>query len=121
MGGDLDAIRWKEWKVSFAKMDGDFSTSSRKVTNVPELTNLLADPLQTARKESDMARRWAADNIWLFVPIQAKVKEFLGTIPQYPFQEGLSFGVGNINYQSLAIRKAMMGLQQQQQKKPASN
>ncbi|MCY1419892.1 hypothetical protein D9M71_354940 [compost metagenome] len=118
MNGDLDAIRWKEWKVTFAQMDGDFSTSARKVTNVPELTNLLADPFQTARKESPLARRWAADQLWLFVPIQAKVKQFLGTLPQYPFQEGTSFGVGNINYQSLAVKKAMMGLQQQ---KPASN
>ncbi|MCY1261837.1 choline-sulfatase [compost metagenome] len=112
MGGDLDAIRWKEWKVSFAKMDGDFGSGVRKVTNVPELTNLLADPFQTARRDSPMARRWAADQMWLFVPVQDKVKQFMATIPQYPFQEGVTFGVGNINYQSLAVRKAMMQVQQ---------
>ncbi|MNP23979.1 hypothetical protein D3C76_1167100 [compost metagenome] len=62
-----------------------------------------------------MARRWAADQMWLFVPVQDKVKQFMATIPQYPFQEGVTFGVGNINYQSLAVRKAMMGLQQLKQ------
>ena len=110
MAGDLDAIRWKEWKLSFAQMEGDFSTSARKVTNVPELTNLLADPFQTARKESPSARRWAADQAWLLVPIKAKVGAFLGTLSQYPFQEGVSLNVGSINYQSLAVKKALMDL-----------
>jgi len=33
---------------------------------------------------------WYAENMWLFVPIQQKVKEFISTIPDYPFQEGSS-------------------------------
>ena len=32
--------------------------------------------------------RWYADNMWIFVPIQGVIKEFLSTIPDYPFQEG---------------------------------
>ncbi|MCY1402757.1 hypothetical protein D9M71_179110 [compost metagenome] len=111
MGGDLDAIRWKEWRVSFASMDGDFGGASRKVTNAPILTNLLADPFQTARQESPMSKRWAADQIWLFVPVQAKVKSFLASLSQFPFQEGVSLNVGNVNYQSLAVKKVLMGLQ----------
>ncbi|MBO3276444.1 arylsulfatase [Pseudomonas schmalbachii] len=119
MGGDLDAIRWKDWRLAFATMDGDFGSAVRKVANVPVLTNLKADPFQTARQESDMARRWAADQAWLLVPIQAKVKGFLATLSQYPFQEGVSLNVAGINYQSLKVKKAMMELEQQ--KKPASN
>ena len=111
MGGDLDAIRWREWRLAFAQMTGDFASASRKVTNVPVLTNLLADPFQTARKDSPMAKRWAADQAWLLVPIQAKVKAFMATLGQYPFQEGVSLNPGNINYQSLAVKKALMGLQ----------
>jgi arylsulfatase len=91
-------------------MTGDFASASRKVTNVPVLTNLLADPFQTARKESPMAKRWAADQAWLLVPIQVKVKAFMATLGQYPFQEGVSLNPGNINYQSLAVKKALMGL-----------
>lgn len=112
MGGDLDAIRWKEWRLSFASMDGDFGTAVRKVTNGPILTNLLADPLQTVRKESPSARRWASDQAWLVVPIQAKVKTFLATLSQYPFQEGVSLNVGNINYQSLGLRKTLQEMKQ---------
>jgi arylsulfatase len=110
MGGDLDAIRWREWRLAFAQMTGDFASASRKVTNVPVLTNLLADPFQTARKESPMAKRWAADQAWLLVPIQVKVKAFMATLGQYPFQEGVSLNPGSINYQSLAVKKALMGL-----------
>ncbi|UVE16024.1 arylsulfatase [Pseudomonas sp. LS44] len=119
MGGDLDAIRWKEWRLSFATMEGGFGDASRRVANVPVLTNLLADPFQTARQESDMARRWAFDQAWLFVPIQAKVKAFMGSLSQYPFQEGVSLNVANINYQSLAVKKAMMSLQKAPPAKPA--
>jgi len=34
-------------------------------------------------------------------PIQAKLKQFLATIPQYPFQEGSSLNAGNINDMTL--------------------
>ncbi|TDF83831.1 arylsulfatase [Pseudomonas sp. H9] len=119
MGGDLDAIRWKDWRLSFANMEGDFSTAVRTVSNVPTLTNLKADPFQTARKESQASRRWSSDQAWLLVPIQAKVKAFLATIPQYPFQEGMSLNVANINYQSLGLKKTLMNLQQAKQ--PAAN
>jgi hypothetical protein len=29
--------------------------------------------------------RWCADNIWLLVPVQQKLKTFLTTLPDYPF------------------------------------
>lgn len=114
MNGDLDAIRWKDWKVSFATMHGGFGTASRKVTNVPLVTNLKADPFQTARQESDMSRRWAADQLWLFVPVQAKVQRFLASLNQYPFQQGISLNVAGINYQSLAVKKALLERAQEQ-------
>jgi hypothetical protein len=38
--------------------------------------------------DSMMYMHWYADNLWLFVPVQARVKAFLMTIPQYPFQQG---------------------------------
>ncbi|WP_280326585.1 hypothetical protein [Pseudomonas sp. BN102] len=79
--------RSKEWRLSFTGMDGDFSTASRKVTNVPSLTNLLAASFQSARDESNMYQRWAGDQAWLMAPIQTKVKTFLATLSQYPFQE----------------------------------
>jgi len=57
-----------------------------------------------------MYMRWYADNIWLFVPVQAKVKQFLVTIPQYPFQEGSSLNAAGINYQTLKAAEALKRL-----------
>ena len=55
--------------------------------------------------------RWMADNIWLFVPLQQKLKEFLVTIPQYPFQEGMNMSAGDINYNTLKAAQALKQLQ----------
>ncbi|MBD9676566.1 arylsulfatase [Pseudomonas sp. PDM18] len=111
MGGELNAIRWKDWKVSFASVDGDIGSGTRKVTNFPRITNLKADPFETANNDSQMAMRWRADQLWLFVPIRAEIQKFMATIPQYPFQEGENLNPANINYQSLAAKQAMMRLQ----------
>ncbi|MNO70259.1 Inner membrane protein YejM [compost metagenome] len=110
-GGELNALRWNDWKISFASFEGSVSRASRTVPNWPNLTNLKADPFETARKDSALSSRWAADQMWLFVPVQAEIKKFLATLGQYPFQEGENLNPANINYQSLAIRKALMGLQ----------
>ena len=42
-----------------------------------------------------------ADNMWLFVPLQQKLKEFLVSVPQYPFQEGMNMSAGDVNYNTL--------------------
>lgn len=56
--------------------------------------------------------RWYADNMWIFVPIQTVIKEFLATIPDYPFQEGSSLNAAGINYGTLKQMKAMERLQE---------
>ena len=73
--------------------------------------------------ESDMGYlRWYADNMWLFVPIQAKAQaEFFMTIPGYPFQEGSSLSAGGINYNSLKAMKAMKMLEELEQRFPVAN
>jgi arylsulfatase len=50
--------------------------------------------------------------MWIFVPIQGVLKEFLATIPDYPFQEGSSLNAAGINYQSLKQAAAMKRLQE---------
>ncbi|MDD2058523.1 arylsulfatase [Pseudomonas putida] len=111
MGGELNALRWRDWKISFASMEGSFGSGTRTVTNVPTVTNLKADPFETARKESPLSARWAGDQMWLFVPAQAQIQKFMATIPQYPFQAGASLNPASISYQSLAVKQAMSKLQ----------
>jgi arylsulfatase len=112
-GGELNAVRWNDWKVSFAGVDGNIATGTRKVTNWPLIVNLRADPYERMPFEGDMGYlRWYGDNLWLFVPIQEQVKAFLMTIPQYPFQEGSSLNAAGINYQTLKAAQALKRLQE---------
>ncbi|MGB8607319.1 hypothetical protein [Bradyrhizobium sp.] len=92
-------------------LDGNIATGTRKVTGWPLIVNLRADPYENMPFESASYLRWYADNIWLFVPVQQKVKEFLITIPQYPFQEGSSLNAAGINYQTLKAAAALKRLQ----------
>ena len=51
-------------------------------------------------------------NRWLFVPVQQKLKGFMSTISQYPFQEGSSLNAANINYMTLKAMGALKRLQE---------
>lgn len=99
--GNLNAVRWNDWKVSFAVSEGNITSAVRQAPAWPEITHLKADPYEQMKRESDMYMRWYADNMWLFVPIQAKIKQFLGSIKGYPFQPGSSLSADGINYRSL--------------------
>jgi len=111
-GGELNAVRWNDWKANFAGVEGNIATGSRKATNWPILVNLRADPYEKMPFQSGMYIRWYADNLWLFVPIQEKLKGFMSTITQYPFQEGSSLNVANINYMMLKAMGALKRLQE---------
>ena len=110
-GGELNAVRWNDWKVNFAGIEGNIATGTRIVTNWPLLVNLKADPYEMMPFESDMYIRWYADNMWLFVPIQDKLKTFFASLEGYPFQQGTSLNAGGINYQSLKAFKLMKELE----------
>jgi hypothetical protein len=110
-GGELNAVRWNNWKVNFAGVDGNIATGTRKVTNWPLIVNLRADPYEQMPFESEMYIRWYVDQMWLFVPIQQQVKNFLATIPQYPFQEGSNMNAAGINYQTLKAAAALKRLE----------
>ena len=111
-GGELNALRWNDWKVSFAYIKGNIAQGVRFSPNWPVITNLRADPYEKMEHESLMYVRWYADNMWLFVPIQLKLQEFLSTIPEYPFQQGMVLNAGNINYMTLKAAQALKLLEE---------
>ncbi|HTK99488.1 MAG TPA: arylsulfatase [Pseudomonadales bacterium] len=111
-GGELNAVRWNDWKVSFAIQEGNIATAVRDVPGWPEIVNLRADPYEKAPRESGLYLRWYADNIWLFVPVQEKLKAFLSTLPEFPFQQGSSLNAAGINYNSIQAMQAMQRLKQ---------
>jgi arylsulfatase A-like enzyme len=107
-GGELNAVRFRDWKVHFAMQKGNIATAVREVTGWPAIVNLRADPWEQAMFEGDMGYlRWYADNMWIFVPIQTVIREFLATIKDYPFQPGSSLNAAGINYQTLRAAEAL--------------
>jgi arylsulfatase A-like enzyme len=110
-GGEFNAIRWNDWKANFAGVDGNIITGTRKITTWPLLVNLRADPYEKMPFESGMYLRWMGDNLWLFIPMGEKIKEFLVTIPQFPFQEGAAVNPANLNYQTLKALQALKQLE----------
>ena len=111
-GGELNAVRWNDWKVHFAILEGNLATSVRTAPSWPLMFNLKADPYEEMTlHESLLSARWYADNMWLFVPVQAKIQEFLGSLEGYPFQEGSSLSASGINYLSLKAMKVLQELE----------
>jgi arylsulfatase len=112
-GGELNAIRVKDWKVHFATQVGNIATGTRSTPGWPLLVNLRADPYEKGPNEADLGYlRWYGDNLWTFVPAQLYIKKFLATIPEYPFQQGSSLNAAGINYNSLKAAEALKRLQE---------
>lgn len=110
--GELNAIRWKDWKANFAVSKGDITSATREIPQWAMLTNLKADPFETAPFESKMYTRWMADNMWLFVPMSEAVAKYMATFQQgYPFQQGTNFSAANINYNSLKLQQVLKQLE----------
>ena len=105
----------------FTEVTSGVAAGERVVTNWPLIVNLRADPYEEMHEEGEMGYlRWYGDNMWLFVPVQAELKKFFMTIPQYPFQEGSSLSAGNINYNTLKAMKAMKMLEELEERFPVS-
>ena len=83
--------------------------------NAPMIFNLRADPFERAQQDSGPWETFAVDQMWLFVPLQQAIGEFLSTIPEYPFQLGNSLSASNINYDLFRRADAMKHLKDLQE------
>jgi arylsulfatase A-like enzyme len=110
--GDLNAVRWNDWKINFASLTGNIAQGVRAVTGWPMIVNLKADPYEKMPNESLMYARWYSDNMWLFVPVGGRVNSFISTLPNYPFQEGGAMNPSGINYNSLKAASVLKRLQE---------
>jgi arylsulfatase A-like enzyme len=101
MDGTLNAIRYGDFKAYFNLQLGPnnpFNGSHMVTPTVPLIFNLRADPFERAQIDSGAWENFAADQMWLFIPLQSVIKEFVTTIPEYPFQMGSSLSAAGINY-----------------------
>lgn len=105
-GGNLNAVRYDDWKVNFAITEGAINTAYRKTPAWPIIVNLRADPFESAPHDSGMYVRWYADLLWIFVPIQEEVAKFAATLKEYPPVTGGSLS-GGLNYRAVQIQQAL--------------
>jgi len=82
--GDLTALRYDDWKLSFKTIKGNLFTGTPESTNVPLVTNLRQDPWERYQDESMMYARWWGDKLWTMVPGVTIVGQFLATFREYP-------------------------------------
>lgn len=107
-GGELNAIRVKDWKIHFAVVNGNIADGVRQVPNWPLFINLKADPYEQMWQRATMGYwRWYADNMWVMVPAQDYIKKFLGTFKDFPYQAGASLNAAGVNYQTLQQEKLL--------------
>ncbi|TXI09685.1 MAG: arylsulfatase, partial [Rhizobium sp.] len=110
-GGNLNAIRWNDWKLSFAvNSEGNIATATRETPSWANITNLRMDPYERGFREGGGAMEFVARNMWLLVPVQGKIKDFFSDFDQYPYQEGSSLNAGGINYGLLRQQAALKRL-----------
>ena len=82
--GDLTALRYDDWKLSFKTIKGNLFTGTPESTNLPWVTNLRQDPWERYQEESMMYGRWWSDKLWTMVPGVTIVGQFLATFREYP-------------------------------------
>jgi arylsulfatase len=86
--GDLVAMRYDNWKVVFMeqRVTGTLQVWFEPLIalRAPKLFNLRTDPYERADTTSNTYWDWYLDRIFLMVPAQKFVGDFLGTFMAYP-------------------------------------
>ena len=95
-GGNLNALRYGDWKVHFSIIEGDLTTAYRKSPSWPVIVNLRQDPYERAPDESRMYLRWQGEKMWTMVPAQSIVSEFLASFKDFPPAKSGSLSVDKV-------------------------
>jgi arylsulfatase A-like enzyme len=94
--GNLNAIRYNDWKLHFAYLEGNIASAVRVQPAWPKVINLRADPFERAWHESEMYLRWMVDNMWLFVPAQVFSRQWLASFKEFPPRGGNTLGIDGV-------------------------
>ena len=85
--GDLLNLRYKKYKIVFAEQRAHgFEVWGEPFVflRVPRIIDLRTDPFERALHESISYDRWLLDHLWVLVPAQEFVGEFLATFQEFP-------------------------------------
>ena len=99
--GDLTSLRYEDWKLIF--MEQKAETTFRAwiepfvPLRLPLIVNLRRDPYERGMKTSNTYYDWMLDRVYLLVPAQTYVGEFLATFKEYPpRQKAASFSLDQV-------------------------
>ena len=85
--GSLVAIRYNQWKLVFQEQRSHgFGVWQDPFTTLrfPKLFNLRSDPFEMADQHTMGYERWVAERMFLLVPAQEYVGQFLATFREFP-------------------------------------
>ncbi len=99
--GDLTALRYEDWKMIFMEQRVEATlqawTEPFIPLRVPLIFNLRRDPWERSQLTSNTYYDWMIDRVFLLVPAQAYVGEFLKTFQEYPpRQKAASFSLDQV-------------------------
>ena len=99
--GDLMALRYDNWKFIFMeqRVPGTLQIWQEPLVSLrfPKLFNLRTDPYERADITSNTYWDWVLDHIYLMVPAQTVVGNFLATFAEYPpRQKAASFTIDQV-------------------------
>jgi arylsulfatase A-like enzyme len=99
--GDLTGLRYDNWKMVFMEQR---ATGTLRIwaepfvpLRVPKLYNLRTDPYERADITSNTYYDWFLDHVYLLMPAQSAVGDFLKTFKEFPpRQKAASFTVDQV-------------------------
>jgi arylsulfatase len=99
--GGLTALRYDNWKLIFAEQraPGTLRVWAEPFTELrlPLMFNLRTDPYERAQITSNTYYDWLMDHLFLMVPAQARVAQFLTTFKEFPpSQTPASFSIDQV-------------------------
>jgi arylsulfatase len=99
--GDLVAMRYDNWKLVFMEQRTEGTLQAWfepfVALRAPKVFNLRTDPFERADRTSNTYWDWVLDRIFLVVPAQAIVADFLQTFVEFPpRQKAASFTIDQV-------------------------
>ncbi len=99
--GDLTALRYNDWKAIFMEQRVEATLQAWAEPfiplRVPLIFNLRRDPYERSQKTSNTYYDWLLDHVFLLVPAQDYVGQFLSTFQEYPpRQKAASFSLDQV-------------------------
>ena len=99
--GDLTALRYQDWKAVFMEQRAEATFQAWREPfvplRVPLLFNLRRDPYERGMVTSNTYDDWFLDRVYMLMPAQTYVANFLMTFKDYPpRQKAASFSIDQV-------------------------